>query len=141
MDTLIVSMYKGRKRVSNRLISWWDRGPYSHCEITFSDGLSGSASFLDGGVRLKYINFDPEHWDRFVIKADSAYARQWFYNNEDCAYDVWGDARFIVSRIAEDQSSYFCSEAFMAALKFNDSWRFTPNTAFAAIEPLIINRL
>jgi hypothetical protein len=141
MDTVIASLYKGRKRLSNRLINWWDRGPYSHCEITFSDGLSGSSSFLDGGVRLKYINFDPAHWDRFVIRADVEYARQWYRDNENAKYDVWGNIHFVVSRIPDRQTSFFCSEAFMASLRYPDAWRFTPNTAYAAIQPLIIQRL
>ena len=46
-----------------------DRGPYSHCELVFSDGLSGSASYIDGGVRLKRIDFDPEHWDFIELPA------------------------------------------------------------------------
>ena len=59
-----IAMYKGRKRVFNRLVSWWTRGPYSHTELVI-DGVCYSSSFLDKGVRKKAIELDPENTDYY----------------------------------------------------------------------------
>ena len=66
-----VAFYKGTRSglsgLFNRLVRWWTRGPYSHCEVVFTDEpskdggvLCGSSSKLDGGVRLKFVVLDPE---------------------------------------------------------------------------------
>jgi len=65
--------------VYSRGVRLVDRGPYSHCELIFSDGMAASASWMDGGVRFKRIDFDPEHWDFIDIPQEKeALARQWF---------------------------------------------------------------
>jgi hypothetical protein len=50
-----IALYKGKKTITDKLISWWDRGLYSHVELVFSDGLCASSSPRDGGVRMKPI--------------------------------------------------------------------------------------
>ncbi len=69
----------GLQGIYSRAVRWIDRGPYSHAELVFSDGLSASASWMDGGVRFKRIDYDPERWD-FVTLPDSLepQARAWF---------------------------------------------------------------
>ena len=50
------AFYKGTRPgwqgIYSRAVRVIDRGPYSHCELVFSDGLSASASYIDGGVRF-----------------------------------------------------------------------------------------
>ena len=46
----------GWQGIYSRAVRWIDRGPYSHAELVFSDGLSASASYIDGGVRLKRMS-------------------------------------------------------------------------------------
>lgn len=62
-----LALYKstrpGLPGLYNRLVRWWTDSEYSHCELVFSDGMCGSSSWLDGGVRLKRIELDPDHWD------------------------------------------------------------------------------
>lgn len=73
-----VAFYKatrpGLEGVFNALVRWWTKGPYSHCELILEerDGLAlcGSASWLDGGVRLKWIKLNPEHWDLLPVSGD-----------------------------------------------------------------------
>ena len=75
----------GLQGIYSRLVRWIDRGAYSHCELIFSDGMSGSASYIDGGVRLKRIDYDTDHWDVIDLPADSnaeRYAREWFESEE-----------------------------------------------------------
>lgn len=62
-----IAFYKatrpGLQGIFNVLVRWWTRGPYSHTELVLEErhGLSlcGSSSFIDGGVRLKWIKLKP----------------------------------------------------------------------------------
>ena len=62
-----VAFYKGTRSgiagIYSRGVRFITKGKYSHCELIFSDGMSASASFMDGGVRFKRIEYDPAHWD------------------------------------------------------------------------------
>ena len=62
---MIVAFYKAHGTLFNRLIRWWTRSQYSHCEVIIgSDGMSISASVRDNMcVRIKYIDYDIERWD------------------------------------------------------------------------------
>lgn len=118
----------GVKGLYNRLIQWWERGQYSHCELVFSDGVAASSSLLDGGVRFKQIVFDPAKWDFINLPAgkESA-ARQWFIDHDGDHYDVIGNLRFIFDFLPDDPAKWFCSEAVAAALGSHDPWRYGPN--------------
>lgn len=105
-----------------------DHGPYSHCELVFSDGLSGSASFIDKGVRLKRIDYDSDHWDFVELPAGlEVYARDWFEANQGAPYDLVGNLRFVLPLVNHSERGWFCSEALAAALRLQDPWRFGPN--------------
>jgi hypothetical protein len=127
----------GLPGIYNRLVRWWERGPHSHCELIFSDGMAASASFLDGGVRFKEIQFDPDHWD-FVELPDhlEATAREWFKEHEFEEYDVMGNVHFIASIIPDDDDKWSCAESIAAALGFTGAWRFEPNVLFAVLARL-----
>ena len=130
-----VAFYKGTRPgiagIYNRLVRWWCQGQYSHCELIFADGVAASASFADGGVRFKAIDFDPANWDFVdVPHANEAAARDWFSLREGASYDLVGNLRFIVSPLPDDPNRYFCSESVMAALGFAHPWRFCPNGAY-----------
>ncbi len=128
-----VAFYKGRKRFFNRAVAWWTRGPYSHCELIV-DGKSYSSSFLDGGVRVKEIDYDPEHWDIIDLPwADSEKAVKWFEAHMGLGYDVLGLVGFVARRVEDDRNRYFCSESIAAALGFEESWRFDPNTLYPVL--------
>lgn len=56
---MIAAFYKstrpGWTGLYNRIIRWWERGDYSHCELIFSDGLAASSSsHLVGGNHESY---------------------------------------------------------------------------------------
>lgn len=128
-----VAFYKGRKRFFNRAVAWWTRGPYSHCELIV-DGKSYSSSFLDGGVRVKEIDYDPEHWDIIDLPwADSGKAVEWFEAHMGLGYDILGLVGFVARRVEDDRNRYFCSESIAAALGFEESWRFDPNTLYPVL--------
>lgn len=122
----------GWQGIYSRAVRVIDRGPYSHCELVFSDGMSGSASYIDGGVRLKRIDYNPAHWD-FIDLPDAAepYARDWFERNSGAPYDLMGNLRFVLPWLADSQRGWFCSEAMAAALGWKEPWRYGPNGAAA----------
>ena len=119
--------------IYNRLVRWWDNGPYSHCELIFSDGLSGSSSFMDGGVRLKKIDYDSEKWDFVEIDIDEVKARTWFENHQGCEYDIAGNIRFLIDFLPDAQDKFFCSESIAESLGYKDSWRYSPNILFSTL--------
>ncbi len=132
------AFYKGTKTgfpgIYNRLVRFIDRGPYSHVEMIFSDGMSASSSYMDGGVRFKRIDFDPEHWDFIELPAEKeAEARRWFRDRIGSGYDLAGNMHFVFGPVPESKNKWFCSEATMAALGFTDPWRYGPNGAAAIL--------
>lgn len=101
----------------DKLIAFVTRSKYSHCEIVFEDGMFGSASPRDSGVRMKMIEQN-KHWDFFelcntdqtpISSSQEKIIRLWFVANEDDKYD-WIGA--IASFFRLDFSKYdkkFCS--------------------------------
>jgi len=141
-----IAFYKGKQRLFNRFVCWWTNGPYSHCEVVFDAGpglvspaLCASSSFMDGGVRFKVIDLDPEKWDVIDVPALSQeQAYRWFHENEDAGYDLIG----LLSTsfpIRHSMWRYFCNEAVGAAGGLQDAWRFNP-TSFARVCELLGGR-
>ena len=135
------AFYKGTRPglqgIYSRAVRAIDRGPYSHCELVFSDGLSASASYIDGGVRFKAIDYSqhPEHWDFMDLPDEQEpCARDWFERNMGAPYDLMGNVRFVLPFLPDSQRGWFCSEALGAALGWKEPWRFGPN-GLAAVLP------
>lgn len=132
-----IAFYKGTRKgiqgIYSRLARFVDNGPYSHCEIIFSDGLSASASFIDGGVRFKQIEYNLDHWDIVELQGfDEGKARQWFEDHEGEKYDILGNLRFIFFFIKPSFNKWFCSEAIAEALDIIESWRLGPNGLYSS---------
>jgi hypothetical protein len=132
------AFYKGTRPglqgLFNRAVRWWDNGRYSHCELVFSDGLSASSSFIDGGVRFKAIDYDNERWDIVQLPAQlEADARAWFEEHRGAGYGVMANVRFVLDFLSAERKQFNCSGAFAAALGVTDSWRFTPNMLAALL--------
>lgn len=132
-----IAFYKGtRPGISglyNRFVRFIDAGPYSHCELVFSDGVSASSSFIDAGVRFKRIEYSEANWD-FVEIPDylENQARKWFEDHEGSKYDLLGNLRFVLFFIPQSKNKYFCNEALSESLGFKESWRLGPN-GFASL--------
>ena len=124
----------GLQGIYSRGVRFIERGPYSHCELVFSDGLSASASWMDGGVRFKRIDFDPAHWDFIDLPAHlEPYARDWFERNDGAPYDLLGNVRFVLPWLPDSERGWFCSEAIAAALRLREPWRLGPNGLAAVL--------
>lgn len=135
-----VAFYKGRKRLFNRLVSWWLRGPYSHCELIIRTDEQGrahclSSSFIDGGVRIKAMLLDPAHWD--VVPAPAHAERNdaysWACRNAAAGYDLLGLLGFVWRRQRGQDQRWFCSEAVADVLGFADPWRYDPCVLYSAL--------
>lgn len=136
--TFRAAFYKGTRPglqgLYNIAVRCIAKGKYSHCELVFSDGLSASATFLDGGVRFKKIDYVPEHWDFIELPHfRETDARAWFERHEGKNYDVLGNIRFLFWQVAEDKRKWFCSEAIGEALRLPEAWRYDPNVLYSAL--------
>lgn len=136
-----VAFYKsirpGFLGIYSRLVRWIDRGIYSHCELVFEEGLAASASYMDGGVRFKHIEFDPQHWD-FVEIPDKYYknALAWFQTEEGKPYDLKGNFRFLLWFVPQDPHAWFCNESVSEALGIEQGWRLGPNGFYSVLKAL-----
>ncbi len=125
--------------IYNRLVAWWTKSPYSHVELIVSSGRAWSASFEDGGVRSKLIEFDPKKWDVIDVPAElEPAAVAWFTAHRGEKYDLLGNLQFIVAAIPNSEKRWFCSEAVAAALGIPDPWRYDPGTLASALT--LLNR-
>lgn len=132
-----VAFYKatrpGLQGLYSRAARFVDRGPYSHAELIFSDGMSASASYIDGGVRFKKIAYDPAHWDFVDVAGDEAAAMAWFIGHNGASYDLIGNLSFVFPLIPHSQRKWFCSEAIAAALGIPEPHRLGPNGLAAVL--------
>ena len=137
-----VAFYKGTRPgiqgLYSFLVRWWTRSPYSHCEMIFSDGISASSSFLDGGVRFKDITYNPDHWDivELPIQLEQS-ARNWFVQHEGESYDLIGNLGFVIGSVDDAKRKWFCSEAIMAALGVEEPGKFSPSTAMPVVKSIV----
>ena len=136
-----IAFYKGRKRLFNKLTCWWLRGPYSHCELVLGQDSNGdfvcaSASFLDGGVRIKHMQLNPGHWDLVPVSGDVNDAWYWVGRHHGEGYDLLGFVGFIYRVLGHSKKRWFCSEAVAEMLGMQDGWRFDPCSLHAAVTGL-----
>lgn len=137
-----VAFYKGTRPglqgIYNRLVRWWTRGPYSHCELVLAElphgSLCASSSFIDGGVRTKVIELDPARWDVVTVRADSRRAHAWLTEHERDGYDLLGMFGVALRPLGEARRKWFCNEAVGAMLGVPDAWRFCPTGLACALQ-------
>ena len=122
-----IALYKGTRPglagLYNMAIRLVTMQQYSHAELVFSDGMSGSSSFEDGGVRVKKINYTTQsNWDFIDLNVthDEQRAKVWFAEHFGQPYDLPGVLRFMLPFVPEDPNAWFCSEAIAAALGIVD---------------------
>jgi hypothetical protein len=132
-----VAFYVGKTRIFNRLVCWWLNGPISHGELVLSvvDGVAecASSSYMDGGVRVKKMVLNPEHWVLVPVQGDEAYARRWLREHKNDCYDTLGLFGLIARRGPGALDKCWCTEAVAAMLGYDDPWRFDPMTLFVAL--------
>ena len=133
-----IAFYKGRKRLFNRLTSWWLRGPYSHVELVLGydhagQAICASSSMMDGGVRVKHMTLNPDHWDVVQVSGSSDAAWLWLRKHEGAGYDYLGLLGFVARVLGHDKRKFVCSEAVAEMLGIREGWRFDPCSLYAAL--------
>lgn len=97
--------------ILDKFIAFITNSKYSHCELVFSDGVFGSASSRDNGVRLKKISLN-YHWELFdlnVGKTEEDYMRYWFSINCGQKYDWPGSIMSVFGINWSTHDRKFCS--------------------------------
>ena len=127
-------VHAGIPGIYNRGVRWWTRSVYSHVELVFSSGHCASSSYMDGGVRFKVIDFDPDLWEFVELpKCLEKAAFQWFIDHRGQPYDLLGNLHFVVAPVGDNKRKWFCSEAVAAALGILDSSRYDPGTLHSTL--------
>lgn len=143
---MYLALYKGPPKglwhkIGHYVTAWWTSSQYSHCELTLgpirADGFAScvSASWRDGGVRVKDIEVTSGHWDLLDLSvygytATALYddITHWLIENGGAKYDHLGLFFFVVPLRSEHPTRWFCSEACAAILKLPTPWKFSPAT-------------
>ncbi len=133
-----VAFYRGRKRLFNRLTAWWLAGPYSHVELVLGYDQAGqaicaSSSMMDGGVRVRHMTLNPEHWDIVPVSGSADAAWAWLNKYKGAGYDYLGLLGFVARVLGHDKLRFVCSEAVAEMLGMSDGWRFDPCSLYAAL--------
>lgn len=71
IKTVSILFYKGEPTIGERLIRWWTKSPYPHCEFLRSDGLCHANDRFTGYSRLACFEISPDNWDTLTIKLPS----------------------------------------------------------------------
>jgi hypothetical protein len=133
-----LALFKGTRQfpqsIANHIGRYLDKGPYSHAEMVYSDGLSGSSSVVDKGVRFKHIQYRSVGcWDFIPIPDPrgtiETASRRWMQSKEGCKYDYAGNVRFAFGWIYDHPDKWFCSEACMASLGVPRAFTYGPTDA------------
>lgn len=104
---------------------FWDKlvalatwGPYSHCELMFSDGVCYSAMPFEGTRFTNTIMLDPFHWTWVDIplgEQEEDAIRKWCEGEVGCGYDYVGALRLH----GTSATQWYCSEICIQALNVN----------------------
>lgn len=138
---IYLALYKGKGNWVDKLVRFFTKGKYSHCEIAIKKSrVEGhydyqewfecySASPRDNGVRCKIINVsDRVKWDLIALNGiDESQIHAYFELTKGRKYDFWG-AVGVVLGFRQKREKFFCSEWCFNALRRSDQgWRFSPN--------------
>jgi len=140
--TIYIAFYKGRggnwwQRTQDRLIGFFTRGRYSHCEIAVQTaGINYqcfTASPRDGGARAKSMPLPPAKWDLITVDASYDDVINFYALHKGKKYDWLGVIGFVL-HTKQSLNRYFCSEYCAEFLGFPEPWRFSPNDLYAILK-------
>jgi len=127
-----IAFQKNGKGIFAKIIQWWTKSIYYHCELVFEDKTSFSAN-IDSwkiiGTRFStfdYNNYDLNNWDviNLPINTDEEQKiKEWCKSENNCFYDFIG--LFLTQLVPfsfENKYWWFCSEICCAALQKNLNW-------------------
>lgn len=133
------AFYKGSGSLFDKAIRLWTRGPYAHVEAILEENADGTytiASSVPGtGVRIATNQTLAESdWDIVEGPGDVAAVREWFEARVGASYDYLGLFHFILQPAeVQSKNKYFCSEACLLSIGYDEAWREYPNSMFNLI--------
>lgn len=126
-----VAFRKAAKSWYSFVIRLYTRGPFSHCELVFSDGQCFSSQEGEGS-RFKLIDLKPAEWDLVDVLTDErveSQVRAFCESEKGCEYD-WRGISFSFLPIPigwQHPDKWFCSEICTAGLQVAGYMRgYTP---------------
>ena len=128
-----LALYRPHKwwNIGGRLIAFWTKSEFSHCELEV-DGECYSSSIRDGGVRAKRIDLLARHWHVINLPwADPLRIRLLYQETRKHRYgwlDLIGSQFFNARR--QDSGRWFCSEWCAAALGIPSPELYSPGSLF-----------
>jgi hypothetical protein len=120
---MVIAFQKNDPNLFPKLIRWWTKSPYSHCEIIFTNGLTFSADCNSTGIRTKFktSNHNTVDWDFVKIPVDAeteAKLFRWATTEAGCLYDFVGIVFTQILPLSfQNPWWWFCSELCTAFLQ------------------------
>ena len=129
MDGVSLALYVGKGKIGNWAIRKWTGSQESHCELVV-DGLAYSSSLMDGGVRVKYIEWNPAHWEFIPIPWASKEDVISHYNKtKSNKYGWWSlITSQVFNRNRDEGNADFCSGWCAEALNIPNPNIYNPAT-------------
>ena len=119
---MIIMFQKQDPSFYAKLIRFWTRSKYAHCEVVFSDGTGYSAQAGKGVIRFQAhpAMYPTSGWDAVLIETAlplEQNAESFCSEEVGCSYDWLG---VILTQVfglrRESKDKWFCSELCLAAL-------------------------
>jgi hypothetical protein len=129
---LRIAFRYGDSRLFARAVCWWRGGDSAHCEVLLGDSVLGggwheclSSSWLDGGVRVKWMPLPADKWRIYEVPFGSVEeARAWAWKHSGEGYDALGLLGFVIRRVKGLARDWFCSEVAAELMGLRDPWQF-----------------
>lgn len=116
-----IAFRKGDTSFASKMIRWWTKKPYSHCELVFSNGLTFSAYIEDFKTSFKNKEHLPEEWDFLTIPItleEEQKIYKFCLEEVNCYYDIIGLLFTQILPLSfENPYWWFCSEVCVSALQ------------------------
>jgi len=137
-----LAFYKGKGNWLDWAIRLVTRSTYSHVELLTNQCaddhfICWSSSARDGGVRIKSISLNLEHWDIVSIDWYPGEIVEIFEQHFGASYDYMGIvfSQFFNFR-RQDNKRWFCSEICATALGLPSPESYSPGSLKLAVEKL-----
>lgn len=122
----------------NKGVRWIEDGDFSHVEAIFEyyGYISGSSSFMDGGVRFKHIDYSKHPSDWVIVDipwADEKAAYKYIDARKHKKYDIKGNVHFLIGLIKNNGEKEFCSGLLAGAIGIEKPWQYAPNSLYEIV--------
>lgn len=127
---MYVAFYKKPKTVVEKLIKFFTKSEYVHCEIVtvkLEKMFYGYTSDIGTGVCARWKTYEPSDWEFVKIKSnkDVSELRSFYQKTKNRNYDYLGVLGFVFGT-PQDPKRYFCSEWCAEFLGFEKPYKVSP---------------